>query len=138
MSYSELPRSKAGERHGVDILPGYCFVQFCINKATAVDKLNASMCFEPTAVQSKMAFKQTGIDYDLFDYIRGTLFNYSVLTETIAISDLLLYTLMLLTRHPEISIEFKKKCKLLLVDEAQDLTLISGLTFTHSQQPVIF
>ena len=42
----------------------------------------------------------------------------------IAISDLLLYTLMLLTRHPEISIEFKKKCKLLLVDEAQDLTLL--------------
>ena len=46
------------------------------------------------------------------------------MTETISVSDLLLYTVMLLTRHPEISQAFKAKCKLMLIDEAQDLSLL--------------
>lgn len=86
--------------------------------------LNAALIFDEDVVCSKIAFKHTQLDYNTFDKIRGLLFSYSLLTETISVSDLLLYTVMLLTRHPEVSEKFKSKCKLMLVDEAQDLSLL--------------
>lgn len=90
----------------------------------ACSSLNAALIFDQDVVETKMAYKECKIDYETFEWIRGTLFAYSLLTETISVSDLLLYTVMLLTRHPEISQEFKSKCKLMLVDEAQDLSLL--------------
>ena len=44
------------------------------------------------------AFKECGIEYDIFEKIRGLLFSYSVLSESISVSDILLYTLMLMQR----------------------------------------
>lgn len=86
--------------------------------------LNASLIFDQDVVESKMAFKETGLSYETFTRIRGLLFSYSLLSEKISVNDLLLYTVLLLTRHPEISDKFKEKCKLMLVDEAQDLSLL--------------
>lgn len=91
---------------------------------SAVRQLNAAMIFEKDIVVTKMAFKQIGIDYKLFDIIRGMLYSYSILSERISVSDILLYTIMLLTRYPQVSRDFKQKCKLLLFDEAQDLSLL--------------
>lgn len=90
----------------------------------ASQSLNASLTFDEDVVRSKMAFKQAGVSYEIFDKIRGILFTFSLLTEHVGVGDLLLYTLMLLTRHPEVSQSFKSKCKLMLVDEAQDLSLL--------------
>jgi DNA helicase-2/ATP-dependent DNA helicase PcrA len=90
----------------------------------ACSTLNAALIFDQDTVMTKMVFKDCHIDYELFERLRGLLFSYSLLTETISVSDLLLYTVMLLTRHPEISQKFKEKCKLMLVDEAQDLSLL--------------
>lgn len=86
--------------------------------------LNASLIFDRDAVETKMSYKECDMEYETFERIRGLLFTYSLLTETISVSDLLLYTVMLLTRHPDVSADFKSKCKLLLVDEAQDLSLL--------------
>ena len=90
----------------------------------ACNSLNAALIFDEDVVASKMAYKECDIDYELFDRIRGLLFSYSLLQETISVSDLLLYTVMLLQRYPEISQKYKSKCKLLLMDEAQDLSLL--------------
>lgn len=90
----------------------------------AVTSLNAALIFDEDSVRSKIAFKECGIDYDLFERIRGTMFAYNLLTETITVSDLLLYTVLLLQKHPEVSQQFKSKCKLMLVDEAQDMSLL--------------
>ena len=90
----------------------------------ACRKLNAALIFDEDVVTTKADFKDCNVSYDVFDKIRGNLFSYSLLSETISVSDLLLYTVLLLTRHPEISAEFKSKCKLMLVDEAQDLSLL--------------
>ncbi len=90
----------------------------------AITSLNAALIFDEDSVTSKMAFKECGIEYELFEKLRGIMFAYNLLTETISVSDLLLYTVMLLQRHPEVSQAFKQKCKLLLVDEAQDLSLL--------------
>ena len=75
-------------------------------------------------VRSKAAFKSCGVEYDIFNKARGALFGYSLLSENIAVSDILLYTLMLMQKHPEVSEKFKSQCKLMLVDEAQDLSLL--------------
>lgn len=90
----------------------------------ACNSLNSSMCFDEDVVRSKMAFKEANVNYETFTKIRGWLFSYSFLTETISVSDILLYTVILLQRCPEVSQKFKEECKLMLVDEAQDLTLL--------------
>ena len=90
----------------------------------ACSSLNAALVFDADTVQSKMAFKQCKMDFNSFDRIRGLLFSYSLLTETIGLADILLYTLLLLEKHPEVSATFKAKCKLMLVDEAQDMSLL--------------
>lgn len=94
------------------------------NVVKACSALNSSLIFDEEVVRSKMSFKECHIDYDLFDRIRGLLFTYSLLTENISVQDIMLYTLMLMERHPEVSVAFKQKCKLMLVDEAQDLSLL--------------
>lgn len=94
------------------------------NVIRAITSLNAALIFDEDSVRSRMAFKECGVDYELFDKLRGNIFAYSLLTERVSVSDMLLYTVMLLQQHPEISVEFKKKCRLMLVDEAQDLSLL--------------
>lgn len=90
----------------------------------ACNSLNSSLIFDEDVVKTKMAFKECNLDYETFDRIRGLLFAYNLLTETISVSDLLLYTVHLLTKFPEVSQEFKSKCRLMLIDEAQDLSLL--------------
>lgn len=90
----------------------------------ACSQLNNALVFDEDTVKTKMAFKQCKMDYNNFDRIRGLLFSYSLLTETIGVSDILLYTVYLLEEHPEVSTAFKQKCKMMLVDEAQDMSLL--------------
>lgn len=90
----------------------------------ACTTLNSSLVFDEDTVKTKMAFKDCNVEYEIFDKIRGLLFTYSLLSENIAVSDIMLYTLMLMTKFPEVSTEFKSKCRLMLIDEAQDLSLL--------------
>ena len=90
----------------------------------ACRSLNAALIFDEDNVRSKADFKKCGVDYQVFYKIRGMLFSQALLTESISISDVLLYTLMLMQKHPEVSEAFKKKCRIMLVDEAQDLSLL--------------
>ena len=94
------------------------------NVVEACRSLNSALVFDEDNVKTKMAFKTCDIDYELFERIRGLLFSYALLIESVSISDILLYTLMLMQRFPEVSTEFKAKCKCMLVDEAQDLSLL--------------
>lgn len=94
------------------------------NVVLACRALNSSMIFDEDHVITKKCFKDTHLDYKLFNELRKNLFDFSVLSETIPVDDIMLYTLELMTKHPEVSEEFKKKCKVLLVDEAQDLSLL--------------
>ena len=94
------------------------------NCIIASNQLNASLIFDRDNVESKMVFKRCNVEYETFEQVRGLLFAYSLATETISVSDLLLYTVMLMTKHPEVSQAFKQKCRLMLVDEAQDLSLL--------------
>lgn len=94
------------------------------NVVLACRSLNSSMIFDEDHVVTKKCFKDTHLEYKFFSELRKDLFDYSVYSETIPVDDIMLYTLELMTQHPEVSEEFKKKCKVLLVDEAQDLSLL--------------
>jgi superfamily I DNA/RNA helicase len=89
-----------------------------------VRSLNSALVFDRKHVESKMSFKETGLDYEDFSRIRYALYAYNKCTERIQVSDILLYTLELLTRHPEVGTNFRTKCHLMLIDEAQDLSLL--------------
>lgn len=89
-----------------------------------VRNLNSSLTFSQDNVESKSAFIDTGLSYDQFQYLRKLMFEFDKQMGTIEANNIMLYTLELLLEHPEISEEFKKKCRVLLVDEAQDLSLL--------------
>lgn len=90
----------------------------------AIRSLNSSLTFERDNVESKVAFKDIGISYDDFQILRKQLYEFDKNLETVEAPNIMLYTLELLLEYPEVSKEFKSKCKLLLVDEAQDLSLL--------------
>lgn len=90
----------------------------------ACQSLNSALIFDQDNVMSKIKYKETGLEYDDFEKIRGLIFNYSLNTERISVSEILLYALLLLTWFPEVSAECKQNIKLMLVDEAQDLSLL--------------
>ena len=94
------------------------------NIVRAIRSLNSSLTFDRKNVEDSSVFKRCEIDYETFDRIRGIIFTYSLLTEQVQVGDIMLYTLLLLTRYPEISDSFKENCSLMLVDEAQDLSLL--------------
>lgn len=94
------------------------------NVVRAVRTLNSSLTFARTNVESKAVFKETGINYDDFQLLRKLMYEYDKQVGTVESNNIMLYTLELLLEHPELSAAFKEKCKVLLVDEAQDLSLL--------------
>lgn len=90
----------------------------------AVRDLNSSLIFDEDHVLTKKSYKDTHVDFNLFTALRKDLFDYCLLTEIIPVDHIILYTLKLLTEHPEVSKDFKSKCKIMLVDEAQDFSLL--------------
>ena len=90
----------------------------------AVRALNSSLTFARENVTTKAAFIDTGLSYDDFQYLRKLMYEYDKQVGTVESNNIMIYTLELLLEHPEISEEFKKDCKVLLVDEAQDLSLL--------------
>lgn len=118
---------------GIKLTPNQ--IKGCIR---ATKSLNSSLIFDEDAVKSKMAFKESNVDFETFDKIRGLLFACSTLSNTISVSDLLLYATILLKKYPDISAKFKAKCKLMLVDEAQDLSLLQlGVISMLTDNPVL-
>lgn len=105
--------------HNIDLHP-----RNLRNVVRAVRTLNSSLTFTQDNVESKLCFKDTQLSYDDFMSIRKVLYDYNKLVERIQVDDILLYTLELLLRFPQVAEEFKKKCKILLIDEAQDLSLL--------------
>lgn len=90
----------------------------------ATRELNSALIFDPAHVKSKKCFMDCKCTYELFTKFRKLLYDYNKMVETIQVSDILLYTLEILIRFPEVSKKFKENCKIMLVDEFQDLSLL--------------
>lgn len=90
----------------------------------AIHKLNSSLVFNQLDIEESYAFKECDVSYEVFEQIRGYMMLYGIVIQQVPVSDILLTTLLLLTREPSICEEFREKCELMLVDEAQDLSLL--------------
>lgn len=90
----------------------------------AIRSLNASLIFDQHNVEESYDFKTTGIDYESFTRLRAAMFVYSINTDTMPVNDIFLYALVVFMNKPEVSTALKKKIRIMLVDEAQDLSLL--------------
>lgn len=90
----------------------------------AIRTLNSSLTFDRPHVETKMAFKQTKLSYEDFQYLRKAAYDLNKVLETVQVSDIFLYTLELLIKNPEISQELKREIRVMLMDEFQDMSLL--------------
>lgn len=103
-----------------------------------IKRLNTQLIFDRDHITSTADFRNLDIDYDSFSLIRKRLYMYSVLVGKVPVSDILIYTLQLLREHDNLSKEFKSKCRIMLVDEAQDLSLLQlALVNSFTDCPVL-
>lgn len=90
----------------------------------AINKLNSSLGFSKSSVVNSIDFVDCNISYENFTNIRHYLYNCYKHLNRCTVSDILLYTLELLERFPEVSEALKKENQIVLIDEAQDLSLL--------------
>ena len=90
----------------------------------ACRELNSALVFDKEHVTNKKCFIDCKMHYDQFTRFRKLLYDYNKLMEKIQVSDILLYTLEILMRFPDVGTKFKQKCRIMLVDEFQDLSLL--------------
>lgn len=90
----------------------------------ACTKLNAELMFDPAHVKMSYHFRQLHMPYEDFSRLRYALYVYDKMAETVSTDSIMLYTLEIMLRDPSVSKAFKDKCKVLLVDEFQDLSLL--------------
>lgn len=113
------PLQSAAQDHGIQLNPYQ--VRPILN---CIKKLNSALIFDRAHVESKYSFKSCHLTYDEFSILRKFMYLYTKMSGSIKVGDIPLYTLELLLEHPEISQQFKDRCKLMLVDEFQDLSLL--------------
>ena len=90
----------------------------------AINKLNSSLGFSRDTVTNSIDFVDCNISFETFMNIRHYIYNYYKALGSCNVNDILLYTLEILERFPEVSEALQEENKLVLVDEAQDLSLL--------------
>ena len=90
----------------------------------AIRSLNASLVFDRINVENSYEFKCTNLSYADFTRLREAMFTYSVNLCMMPVNDIFLYALAAFIKKPELSAQIKKKIRVMLVDEAQDLSLL--------------
>lgn len=86
--------------------------------------LNNRLAFDKNAIVNNKDFKELGMSYESFNFIRHFIHGNCIRTGTVFVSDILMYTLELLLKCPDIQEKEKQKHRIILVDEAQDLSLL--------------
>lgn len=86
--------------------------------------LNSSLIFDKEHVVSSEHFKKTNCTYEEFMTYRQALYRVNKLKKMVTLDDILLYTLELISKYPEVAEEEKQDTELLIVDEFQDLSVL--------------
>lgn len=90
----------------------------------ALNYSNSSFVFDRSNLTARYPFVKADIDYDLFMRNRSQLYEASRSMGRVPVGDVVLYTLELLLTHPEIAKIYQDKCKVMLIDEFQDMSLL--------------
>jgi DNA helicase-2/ATP-dependent DNA helicase PcrA len=110
---------EAADEMGIEINP-----RNVRNIVFAIRSLNSALVFDRDHVESKIIFKRAKIKFEDFSRLRRMVYDTNKLMCKAPVDHILLYTLEILKREPKISEEYKKKCKLLVIDEFQDMSLL--------------
>lgn len=90
----------------------------------AIDDLNGALIFDPRHIATRQSFVECKLTVSELTALRKELYYFDQQAGTVQQQDLLLYTLELLLKYPEIQEEQRAKRQLVLCDEFQDLTLL--------------
>lgn len=94
------------------------------NVYNCISKLNSSLVFDPTHIQSRQDFTRLKLRLSEFQHLRENLYVFRKLMGRVMLSDLPLYALEILQKFPEVGEEFKKTYDTVIVDEYQDMSLL--------------
>lgn len=90
----------------------------------AISNCNSSFIFERTNIESRYFFKKAGLSFDDFSYLRYQFYEANKALGSIPVGDIPMYALEILSKFPEVSNDFKSRCKIMLIDEFQDMSLL--------------
>ena len=88
----------------------------------AIRSLNSSLRFDRTSVEDSYAFKKLGIDFEDFEFLRAKAYTFTKLSGLTDYNTTSLQALEILLNDEEVVEYFKNTYKLLVIDEAQDLS----------------
>ena len=108
------------------------------NILKAIKKLNSSLVFDRDHVVNSVDFLDCKTNYEDFTTLRKMLYSYNKIIGRIPVDSIMLYTLELLKKNEDLRKKLKKSCRIMLVDEAQDLSLLQlGLVCMLTDCPVL-
>lgn len=90
----------------------------------AIANCNSSFLFDRDNVESRYIFKKSGLSFDDFCYLRYQFYETNKSLGNIPVGDIPMYALEILSKYPEVSEDFKSRCKIMLIDEFQDMSLL--------------
>lgn len=93
----------------------------------AIKRLNAALIFDERHILNKIEFKRLGITVEQLQFLRKAVYDLNRYSGSITVGDILLYTLELLLKFPEVAQKLKSEIKVLLVDEFQDMSVLQLL-----------
>lgn len=98
-----------------------------IKTYNAIKKLNSSLIFDERHILNKIEFKRLGLSVEQVQFLRKAVYDLNRYSGSVTVGDILLYTLELLIKFPEISRQLKSEIQVLLVDEFQDMSVLQLL-----------
>lgn len=93
----------------------------------AINALNSSLVMDENHIVTRVNFKQLGISVEQFQFLRKAVYDSGRFDGSITVKDILLFTLELLLKNPELSEKYRKQNRILLVDEFQDMSVLQLL-----------
>ena len=109
-------------KHGVEVDTNPYLVHVVSN---LVNKLNAGMIYDPEHLENNIDFVQSGLTVEQLNEIRKEMYMRCFYSLPMPQGDIPLYALSTLIRKPEVAETYKKKYKVIIVDEFQDMSQLS-------------
>lgn len=110
------------ENHGIDVDSN----PYLLHKIVRlINSLNAGMVYDPEHLIENVDFVQSGLTIEDVQSIRKHLYMRCSYSHPMPQGDIPLYALATLVRNPEVAEKYKKKYKVIIVDEFQDMSQLN-------------
>lgn len=107
------------------------------NIYNAIEALNAKFKFGISSVENSVEFQRCKIDFHKFDAVRKKLLKFNKNLSQLTFTEIQLITLELLIDNPDIVDKYREDYDLIVVDEYQDLSLLSLQIFNLIAKKIV-